>query len=70
MVDMSPRHVIAKALNPHCLHDNVVTCPCEPGPVTCRDAETVLHVLLTAGYGVEALDSEIDKLTPKAGDQP
>lgn len=55
MVDMSPRHIIAKALNPHCLHDNVVTCPCEPGPVACRDADTVIAALEAAGYGVEAL---------------
>lgn len=55
MVDMSPRHVIAKALNPHCLHDNVTKCPCVPGVIASRDADTVLHALEAAGYGVEKL---------------
>lgn len=59
MADLTPRDVIARALNPFCLDDNVVTCPCDPGPVARHDADTVLQALLTAGYGVEALEPTV-----------
>lgn len=80
MTELSPRHLIAKALNPHCLCPNILTCPCDPGPVARHDADTVLQALLTAGYRVEALDPEptpgpVLNMTDsdaefEAGDQP